>query len=191
MSDELVAKNLIRWNQPGGETLGVVVRVEAGGRRVVVRLDTGGEQMFVWPSEVIERLQLPQGQHVKVLASNTVGVVSGVRSHNGIVLYQVSLPGGQAPMVMEDGVRPAAITDPIERLRAGELNSPRSTNLRLAATRLIFAYQHDELSTLGNSRVELEAPPGGSGSPSGRELSAPLASSPTRSGSERRSRRAC
>ena len=72
------------------------------------------------------------------------------------MLYQVSLPGGQAPMVMEDGVRPAAITDPIERLRAGELNSPRSTNLRLAATRLIFAYQHDELSTLGNSRVELK-----------------------------------
>ena len=59
-----------------------------------------------------------------MLASNTVGVVSGVRSHNGIVLYQVSLPGGQAPMVMEDGVRPAAITDPIERLRAGELQQP-------------------------------------------------------------------
>src|ERR1700743_1959686 len=47
MASELVAKNLIRWNQPGGETLGVVVRVEAGGRRVVVRLDNGGEQMFV------------------------------------------------------------------------------------------------------------------------------------------------
>ena len=133
----------------------MVVRVEAGGRRVVVRLDSGGEQMFVWPSEVIERLELPRGQHVKVLSSNTVGVISGIRLHNGIVLYQVSLPAG-GPMVMEDGVRPAAITDPIERLRAGELNSPRSTNLRLAATRLIFAYQHDELSTLGNSRVELK-----------------------------------
>jgi superfamily II DNA or RNA helicase len=156
MPDELVAKNLIRWIQPGGETLGVVLSVEAGGRRVVVRLDGVGEQMFIWPSEVIQRLLLPQGQHVKVLASNAVGVISGVRAHNGIVLYQVSLPGGQTPMVMEDGVRPAAITDPIERLRAGELNGARSTNLRLAATRLIFAYQHDELSTLGNSRVELK-----------------------------------
>ena len=34
-------------------------------------------------------------------------------------------------------MRPAAITDPVERLRAGELHSARSTNLRLAATRLI------------------------------------------------------
>jgi superfamily II DNA or RNA helicase len=156
VSDGLVAKNLIRWNQPGGETLGVVVRVEAGGRRIIVRLDSAEERTFVWPSEVIERLELPQGEHVRVLSSNTVGVISGVRSHNGILLYQVSLPGGQSPMVMEDGVRPAAITEPIQRLRAGELHSPRSTNLRLAATRLIFAYQHDELSTLGNSRVELK-----------------------------------
>ena len=156
MPDQLVAKNLVRWNQPGGDTLGVVARVENGGRRVVVRLDGGEERMFVWPSEVIERVLLPQGQHVRVLTSGAVGVISGVRSHNGIVLYQVSVPGGQAPMVMEDGVRPAAITDPIERLRAGQLHSTRSTNLRLAATRLIFAYQHDELATLGNSRVEIK-----------------------------------
>jgi hypothetical protein len=174
MADQLVAKNLIRWNQPGGETLGIVVRVEAGGRRVVVRLDSGGEQMFVWPSEVIERLQLPRGQHVKVLASNTVGVISAARAHNGIVLYQVSLPGGQAPMVMEDGVRPAAITDPIERLRAGELNSARSTNLRLAATRLIFAYQHDELLDARELAGRAQAPPGGSRSPRGGELPAPV-----------------
>jgi superfamily II DNA or RNA helicase len=57
---------------------------------------------------------------------------------------------------MEDGVRPAAVTDPVERLRAGALHGARSTNLRLAATRLLFAYQHDELSTLGNSRVEIK-----------------------------------
>lgn len=156
MPEQLAAKNLVRWNQPGGETLGTVLEVRDGGRRVWVRLDSGGEQMFVWPSDVIERVVLPQGQHVRVLSSGATGVISGTRAHNGIVLYQVSLPGGQTPMVMEDGVRPAAITDPIERLRAGELHSARSTNLRLAATRLLFAYQHDDLSTLGNSRVELK-----------------------------------
>jgi superfamily II DNA or RNA helicase len=147
---------LICWRQPGGETLGTVAGVEDGGRRVVVRLDDASERTFVWPSDVLERVSLPEGQHVRIVASGLVGVISGVRAHNGLALYQVSLPGGQAPTVTEDGVRPAAITDPIERLRAGELHSTRSTNLRLAATRLTFAYQHDELSTLGNSRVEVK-----------------------------------
>lgn len=156
MTDQLAVKNLIRWIQPGGDTLGTVVRVENGGRRVVVRFDGSDERTFVWPSEVLERVVLPQGQHVRVLASDAVGVVSAIRAHNGIVLYQVNLPGGKAPLVMEDGVRPAAITDPIERLRAGHLHSARSTNLRLAATRLIYAYQHDQLATLGNSRVEMK-----------------------------------
>src|SRR3954454_20983221 len=149
MADELVPKNLIRWRQPGGETLGTVVALEDGGRRVHVRLDDADERTFVWPSEVLERVLLPEGQHVRIEASGLVGVISAVREHNGIALYQVSLPGGQAPTVMEDGVPPSAITDPIERLRAGKLHSTRSTNLRLAATRLTFAYQHDELSTLG------------------------------------------
>ncbi len=156
MAEELVPKNLIRWCPPGGETLGTVVAVKNGGRRVDVRLDDAGERTFAWPSEVLERVVLPEGQHVRIVASGLVGVISAVRAHNGLALYQVSLPGGQAPTVMEDGVRPAAITDPTERLRAGELHSTRSTNLRLAATRLMFAYQHDELSTLGNSRVEIK-----------------------------------
>lgn len=156
MAEELVSKNLVCWRQPGGETLGTVVSLENGGRRVVVRLDDAGERTFVWPSDVLERVRLNEGQHVRIVASGLVGVISGARAHNGITLYQVSLPGGQVPSVMEDGVRPATITDPIERLRAGELHSTRSTNLRLAATRLIFAYQHDELSTLGNSRVEIK-----------------------------------
>jgi SNF2 family DNA or RNA helicase len=153
---EIFAKNLIRWVQPGGTTLGTVVRVEPGGRQVVVRLDGEGERIFTWPSEVLERFVFSEGQHVRIVASDAVGVISASTDHNGIALYQVSLPGGDSPTVMEDGVRPATITDPKERLRAGELHSARSTNLRLAATRLTFAYQHDELSTLGNSRVEIK-----------------------------------
>jgi ATP-dependent helicase HepA len=156
VADKLVAKNLVRWKQPGGESLGTVVRCGDGGRHVVVRLDNGSEHTFAWPSEVLERVMLPTGQHVRILSSGVIGVISATRSHNGIALYQISLPGGQAPTVMEDGVRPAVITDPIERLRTGDLQSTRSTNLRVAATRLLFAYQHDELSTLGNSRVEIK-----------------------------------
>src|SRR5438105_8393517 len=125
MAEELVPKNLIRWRQPGGETLGIVVALRNGGRRVVVRLDGAGERTFAWPSEVLERVVLPEGQHARIVASGLVGVISGVRAHNGIALYQVSLPGGKSPTVMEDGVRPATITDPLERLRAGELHSAR------------------------------------------------------------------
>src|SRR5215213_1260021 len=134
---DLAVKNLVRWVPPGGETLGVVSSIQ--GNRATVRLDDGEDRTFVWPSEVLERVVMPIGQHVRVLASGATGVITGVRPHNGLVLYQVNLPGGQAPIVMEDGVRPAAITDPVERLRAGELHSTRNTNLRVAATRLQFA----------------------------------------------------
>jgi ATP-dependent helicase HepA len=156
MPDALVAKNLVRWNQGDNVLLGVVTQVEQQGRRVAVRFDDDSDHVFTWPSEVLERAELPEGEHVRVLTSGSVGVVSGIREHDGIALYQVSLPGGQTPTVMEDGLRPATITDPIARLRAGELHSTRSTNLRVAATRLLFAYRHAELSTLGNSRVEMK-----------------------------------
>ena len=56
----------------------------------------------------------------------------------------------------EDGVRIAVETDPLAQMRGGKLDSARSVNLRIAATRLLFAHQYDELSSLSNSRVEIK-----------------------------------
>jgi SNF2 family DNA or RNA helicase len=50
----------------------------------------------------------------------------------------------------------AIVTDPLQLLRSGALHTARSVNLRVAATRLLFAHQFDELSSLSNSRVEIK-----------------------------------
>lgn len=156
MNDFLVERNLVRWFQPGTAEIGVVSTVEQNGKRISVRLDSGETKTFVWPSEVVERFVLDVGQHVRISPGGKTGVINGVETHGGLSFYAVSHPGGQTAVVMEDSVRPAPITDPVERLRAGHLNTARSTNLRVAATRLSYAHQHDALSTLGNSRVEIK-----------------------------------
>src|SRR3954453_22758396 len=121
--EALAAKNLIRLHQGDPDLLGTVVEAADGGRRVSVRFDDGSHHTFVWPNEVLERVLLVEGEHVRVLASDAVGVVAQRVSHNGLLLYRVSLPGGASPLVMEDGLRPSAITDPLQRLRAGQLHS--------------------------------------------------------------------
>src|SRR5262249_34380021 len=147
---------LVRWNGDGETQLGTVKQLERGGKQVAVQLDSGEQHTFVWPSEVIERIVFGAGEHVELRPDGGVGVVSGLSEHDGIVLYEVSMADGTKRTASEDGVRPAVITDPLELVRRGDLHSARSTNLRLSATRLLYAYRHDELSTLGNSRVEIK-----------------------------------
>lgn len=131
--------------------------IQAGDTTVTIRFDDdNAEKTFSWPSDVLERVTFDLGQHVQVLADDQIGMVQAALSYHGLLLYRIGLPGGQTKTVPEDGVRPAVITEPVARLRAGELHNARRTNLRIAATRLLYAYQHDELSTLGNSRVELK-----------------------------------
>src|SRR5439155_10366823 len=84
------------------------------------------------------------------------GVIAERLVSGGRIFYSVSLADRGNRTVMEDGVRIAIETDPISRLRNGELDTARSVNLRLAATRLLFSHQYDDLSSLSNSRVEIK-----------------------------------
>ena len=126
------------------------------GRAVQVRFDNGDDHIFAWPNDALERVKFDSGDDVLLLADDEVGVVSSVNEVDGKIFYAVNLPGGRRKTVLEDGVRRAVLTDPIELMKRGELDSARSVNLRLAATRLLFAHQFDELSSLSNSRVEIK-----------------------------------
>jgi ATP-dependent helicase HepA len=145
----------VKWVAGSGSGIGVVVEAD-GGRRVRVRFDTGEENLFAWPNDVLERVVFEQGSQVHIVADDEVGVVSNVIDVDGKLFYAVRLPGGVQKTVLEDGVREAVITDPLQLMRAGTLDSARSVNLRIAATRLLFAHQFDELSSLSNSRVEIK-----------------------------------
>jgi ATP-dependent helicase HepA len=145
---------LLRWKSEAGDGYGVVSAV--AGRRVAVRMDAGEELQFAWPSEVLERVEFAAGDPVEVVGANQAGVVADRNEVGGRMFYEVTLPGNVRRTITEDGLRPAVFTDPMERLRAGQLDSARSTNLRLAASRLLLAHQFDELSALSNSRVEIK-----------------------------------
>ena len=151
----LAVGSLVRWVAGAGGGIGVVTDAD-GGRKVRVRFDNGDENLFAWPNDVLERVVFETGTQVHILADDEVGVVGSVTDVGGKIFYGVRLPGGVEKTVLEDGVRVAIVTDPLQLLRAGTLDSARSVNLRLAATRLLFAHQFDELSSLSNSRVEIK-----------------------------------
>jgi hypothetical protein len=134
----------------------VVTTADPSGRKLGVRFDNGDEQIFAWPNDALERVTFDPGADVHLLADDEVGVVSSMNDADGKIFYTVNLPGGRRKTVLEDGVRRALLTDPVELMRRGQLDSARSVNLRLAATRLLFAHQFDELSSLSNSRVEIK-----------------------------------
>lgn len=152
----LVAGNLVRWAAAPGTGVGVVTATGANGHQVHVHLDSGEDQIFAWPNEALERMLFDAGDDVHLTADDEVGVVSSVSDLKGRAVYAVNLPGGLRKTVLEDGLRRAVLTDPLELMRRGQLHSARSVNLRLAATRLLFAHQYDELSSLSNSRVEIK-----------------------------------
>src|SRR5437763_5141849 len=150
--------NLVRWlngSSRAGE-LGIVNEVMNDGRAVRVRLDSGEEHTFVWPNDRLDRVMFAPGQQVRSLSDREDGVVAIARERLGNLWYLVSMPGGVQKTVMESGLRPATISDPVELLRQGTLHEARSTNLRVVATRLQYANRYDELSSLSNSRVEIK-----------------------------------
>src|SRR6185295_930972 len=94
----LVPKNLVRWRQSGGQSVGVVTAND--GRTIKVRFDDdGGERQFAVDAGVIEPLVFDAGQHITVLSSGEIGVVQTVFPYKGVILYKVGLSGGQTPTV--------------------------------------------------------------------------------------------
>lgn len=155
-SHTVVAGNLVRWTAGAGSGIGVVTAVERSGKQLHVRFDNGDEQIFAWPNDALERVMFDPGDDVQLVTDEEVGVVSSLSEVDGTIFYGINLPGGTRKTVGEDRVRRAVLTDPVELMRRGQLDSARSVNLRLAATRLLFAHQFDELSSLSNSRVEIK-----------------------------------
>ena len=153
MTDALVPGNLVRWvNGPTGD-IGVVTETTNG--RVRVRFDSGEEHQFSVHAGMLEPVRYEPGTQVEFVGDGLAGVVKGRSVHEGIQVYQVGLPSG-LKTALESSLRPALLTDPIALLRAGQVHSARSTNLRVTATRLSYAHQFDELSSLSNSRVEIK-----------------------------------
>ena len=149
--------SLVSWrNGQSGNQIGVVVDVSAGGQRLRIRFDGGEELAFALPSDVLRRLTFADGSYVTIKGDGATGMVAGHREIAGRLVYDVSLPDGSLRSIPEDSLRPARDLDAKTLLRAGEVRSPFSMNLRIAGTRLLYQHQFDDFSSLSNSRVEIK-----------------------------------
>jgi ATP-dependent helicase HepA len=154
-SDGISRGALVCWNNGASESWGVVVAAD-GGHQVAAHFDDGRDLQFAWPSETLVHVLFEPGQAVELIATGDRGNIARRLDGPDRIFYSVNLADGGNRTVGEDGVRPAIELDPVVRLRNGEIDSARSVNLRLAATRLLFSHQYDDLSSLSNSRVEIK-----------------------------------
>jgi ATP-dependent helicase HepA len=152
----LVKGNLVRWLGGAAGTVGVVAELSNGGRQARVAFDGAEDLTFAAPFAAIPRLVFSPGLPVRLVSEDALGVVLVATDLDGLMVYQISLPGEVVKTVLESALRPGVITDPAALLRRGDLHSARSTNLRLTAMRLQFAHRFEELSSLSNSRVEIK-----------------------------------
>src|SRR5688572_21980510 len=143
--------NVVRWRNGPSGNIGVVAEHDNG--RIRVAFDDATSLIFAPPYEALERVTFAAGAPVRLISDDVSGVVLEMMESDGVVVYQVSMPGEVVKTVVESGIRPAIITDPVALLRRGEIHDARATNLRLTATRLQFAHQFEQLSSLSNSRV--------------------------------------
>ncbi|MDP9475991.1 MAG: SNF2-related protein [Actinomycetota bacterium] len=130
------------------------MKLSQGGKQVRVRFDDGREQELVAHPSTVERFLFKPGAPVQTLTSNSVGVVVDARLVDQKIFYNVSFPGNVKKALSETGLRPAVLTDPLERLRARQVANPRKFALRSTAARYAFANRYDEFASLENSRIE-------------------------------------
>jgi ATP-dependent helicase HepA len=144
--------NLVRWLNGAAGNVGVVLEAA---QAVRVVFDDGEAHLFARGTPALERVTFAVGSKVQSVSDGAIGIVSGSVERDGLLIYQVAQPDG-IKVSIESGLRPAVETDPLALIRSGVYQSSRSTNLRLTATRLLYAHRYDELSSLSNSRVEIK-----------------------------------
>lgn len=147
--------NLVRWYGEQPPLIGAITSDDGG--RLHVRFDDGRELQFAQDGGALERLLLEPGTAAVIPNTSERVTIGQSRDLRGVRFYEVTSGSGATEQLLEDALRPAVLTDPVDRMRAGELDRARSVNLRVAGTRLRFAYEQDELASLQASRVEIKA----------------------------------
>lgn len=141
---------LVRW----GERLGVIEWTD--GRQIKVRFDGGEVLKFSVSGNTLERVGFGPGAQVTRRGDETIGVVLTAAAASGYPTWIVSFPGGAPTSVVESGLRPAVVSDPVERIKSGELGVADDFHLRCVAADYWTAHMHNPLVSLSSSRVDLK-----------------------------------
>ena len=176
---------LLRWTSEAGEGVRRRLRRRRAPRARADGLRRGADVRVA--ERVLERVVFAPGQPVELRGAGQVGVVGDHNEISGRLFYDVTLPGNVRKTVTEDGVRPAVITDPIERLRAASSTAlarqpPACGDAAAASRTSTTSCRRSRTRASRSSRTRSAC------STASRRRTRTASSSPTRSASERRSR---
>jgi ATP-dependent helicase HepA len=151
MIEEFAVGALVKWQ----ESLGVIIclEVDGDGASAEVSFDSGDRMLFKTDSGQIVRVELSPGMQV-MRTDGDVGVVLEQASDGDYPSWKVAFPGS-VTTVVELGLRPAVIDDPLARMETGRLGSAAAFNLRSVAADYWLANQHSDLVSLSQARVDL------------------------------------
>ena len=149
--EEFVVGALVSWQ----ERLGVIIglEVDGDGASVEVSFDNGDRMLFKADSGQIVRVELSPGMQV-MRTDGDIGVVLEQASDGDYPSWKVAFPGS-VTTVVELGLRPAVIDDPLARMENGHVGSASAFNLRSVAADYWLANQHSDLVSLSQARVDL------------------------------------
>ena len=180
-NETLVPGNLVRWMAAPGTGVGVVTTTAANGKQAPRASRQRRGPIFAWPNDVARaRVFDPATSHLGRRRRGRRRL--GRERVDGRTFYAVNLPGGRRrPSSRTACDAPSSPTR--SSYASGQLDSARSVNLRLAATRLLFAHQYRRaVVTLELARRD-QAPPGRRAPPRRDVVPSPL--SPRRRGRAR------
>jgi SNF2 family DNA or RNA helicase len=151
LHDDFVVGALVQWQ----EKLGVIVGLQADGdgELAEVDFDDGEHMFFKADSGQITRVVLGPGAQV-MRPDGLVGVVLEQASQGDYPTWKVAFPGS-VTAVVELGLRPAVIDDPLARMESGNLGQATALNLRSTAADYWLSNQYSDLVSLSHARVDL------------------------------------
>ena len=151
-SPKIVVGCLVQWIQYG--IFGVVDALDGG--KAIVSMDNDKTYNFRIASGVLKRVPIEIGTQVTTVDTPDIfGVVVGSVPNQKQPTWQVQFPS-QMSAIVESGLRPAPLSDPLERLRNGDIGTPKDFDLKSVAADLWTQHLHNDLISLAHARVDFK-----------------------------------
>ena len=147
----LVVGALVIWHPH--KLFGVIEAIE--NRHATVKLDDGRTITFLTDAGVLARVIEVGSRVVRANKPDNPGVITRAISGQQQPTWQVTFPSN-TEMILESGLRPALIKDPLERLLDGHIGHPNNFNLKSVAADLWTQHLHNDLVSLAHARVDLK-----------------------------------
>ncbi len=152
----LVMGALVQWTEAKG--YGVITGTSA--RVIHVRWDEEGHPpQFSATDPPLQRVQFQGAQQVQRKATGERIILQGMVEAPDPVWRCLVVTGSGSPVttnVPEADLRPIALTDPLERFRAGEIGSSQQYRLQEVTRWYGVMHRNDDLVTLGHVQVDIK-----------------------------------